>query len=353
MRSFFIPIFILSFFPLIGQMETSSGLYEGQQLDEFESLSSIAFGSCNNQRKVEEQGIWADVMRNRPDLWLWTGDIIYGDTEDMELMRGYYLQQKNQPYYKALRELIPVIGIWDDHDFGVNDGDKTYPRKGASKQLLFDFLDIDPDHEARRRPGAYHSWTFGVGDSSVKVILLDCRTFRDTLAECPDDLARYRPNFSGDVLGEFQWEWLEKELSESKATVNLIVSGIQFIPEEQKFEKWANFPAARARFFDLLARTHPKNPILISGDRHIAEISAIPVAGYDEMIFEVTSSGMTHTWSDPGKEEPNRYRIGPLVISRNFGVIRWDWSREPFQAIVEIRGPGNELLYQFGIDLQD
>lgn len=336
-----------------GQMSAEPALYEGQDLQQGNPLSSIAFGSCNNQRKTAEQSIWADVVRNRPDLWLWTGDIIYGDTEDMNRMREYYLQQKNQPYYKALREIVPVIGIWDDHDYGVNDGDKTYPAKQPSKQLLFDFLDISPDHPARQRDGAYHSWSFGSGDSTVKVILLDCRTFRDTLADCPHDLARYAPNFHGDVLGEQQWKWLEAELAGSEARVNLIVSGIQLIPEEQGYEKWANFPAARARFFDLLARTHPRNPILISGDRHIAEISAIPVAGYDEMVFEITSSGMTHTWSDPTRPEPNRYRIGPLVVKRNFGVMKFDWNREPLQAEIEIRGPENELFYQFSIDLHE
>ena len=84
-----------SFYPVFGQMESSRVLYEGQILDLQSPVSKIAFGSCNNQRKQAEQSIWADVVRNRPDLWLWTGDIIYGDTEDMNLMREYYIQQKS------------------------------------------------------------------------------------------------------------------------------------------------------------------------------------------------------------------------------------------------------------------
>jgi alkaline phosphatase D len=46
------------------------------------------------------------------------------------------------------------------------------------------------------------------------------------------------------MLGETQWKWLEDQLTASDADVHIIGGGIQFLPEEHRSEKWANFPAA-------------------------------------------------------------------------------------------------------------
>jgi len=42
----------------------------------------IAFGSGNNQ--MLENPFWKQLTAQKPDVWIWGGDIIYSDTEDHE-----------------------------------------------------------------------------------------------------------------------------------------------------------------------------------------------------------------------------------------------------------------------------
>jgi alkaline phosphatase D len=44
-----------------------------------------------------------------------------------------------------LREKIGIIGIWDDHDYGMNDGDARNPIKIPQKQIFLDYLDEPKD----------------------------------------------------------------------------------------------------------------------------------------------------------------------------------------------------------------
>jgi alkaline phosphatase D len=150
---------------------------------------------------------------------------------------------------------------------------------------------------------------------------------------------RYEINQTGDILGEEQWVWLKKELTNSEADIHIIANGIQVISEEQGFEKWANFPKARKRLLDLLTETKPKNPIVLSGDRHIAEYSRIKTNDLD--LPEITSSGLTHTWGEL-REEPNKHRIGKLIVSLNFGLLHIDWSKPAIKF--EIRDQNNKIL---------
>jgi len=333
--------------------QTASGgerpLYRGQTLPSDSLLTTIALGSCNKEGK--SQHIWPHIADHEPDLWIWLGDNIYGDTEDMAVMKAKYLKQKNHPEYQSFIDEVPVVGIWDDHDYGVNDGGKEYPMRAESQQLLLDFLDVSPEADARKRRGAYQVYIFGPEGKQVKVILLDTRYFRDGLEKNPDGKPRYFPSEEGDILGEAQWDWLDKELTNSEAQVHLICTSIQLIPEEQFFEKWANFPHARQRFLDLLARTRPARPLILSGDRHIAELSRMEVPGLDVPLYELTASGMTHTWRKSwGEDEPNRHRVGELVISKNFGLIRMDWSGSGPVLKVEVRSDENELLLEEQLD---
>lgn len=337
-------IYLLFFLPLLAcnQKVTPGKSGEVARMNFSKELTTIAFGSCNNQSKAQD--MWQYIEANNPDLWIWLGDNIYGDTEDMEVMLNKYKLQRSHPEYQQFIAKCPVLGIWDDHDYGENDAGKNYAKKAESKKLMLDFLEVPVDAEVRKQVhGAHQSYTFGPQGKQVKVILLDARYFRDDLVK--DNVAnrRYKANESGDILGEVQWQWLEKELRESTAQVHIIGSGIQVIPEDHGWEKWANFPKARKRLFDLMARTKPANPLLISGDRHIAELSKYQPQGLAYPIYELTASGLTHTWGI-ARPEVNQHRVGEMIVKRNFGLLHINWDNVNPQLLVEVKGLDNKTF---------
>src|SRR5688572_29544020 len=90
-------------------------------------VSRIAFGSCARQDKP--QPIWDAVVETKPQHFVFLGDNIYADTEDMEVMKQKYALLGKQPGYIKLKATCPVHATWDDHDYGKNDAGAEYPRK--------------------------------------------------------------------------------------------------------------------------------------------------------------------------------------------------------------------------------
>ena len=317
-----------------------------QLVDTSKIMTTIAFGSCNKENL--SQSIWQPISNNNPDLWIWLGDNIYGDSEDPNVLEGKYNRQKANPNYRKFIEQTPVIGIWDDHDYGQNDGNKTHPIKKESQQLLLDFLDVPANATVRTQEGVYQSYTFGQGNQKVKVLLLDTRYFRDELQKNPTKSGqRYLPNETGTILGETQWQWLESELTNSDAQIHIIGGSIQMIPEQHNYEKWANFPIEYDKLFNLIEKTQPNQPILVSGDRHLAEISTINLSKMNQPLYEITSSGLTHSYEKVlEKGEVNAHRVGDkLTGKKNFGVFHIDWSSSPPSVKVEIRDIENEVIF--------
>ncbi len=311
-----------------------------------QTFTRIAFGSCSNEELEGE--MWTDIVGQHPQLCILLGDNIYGDTHNMDSMRAQYELQKHLPGYQQLMKQCPIIGTWDDHDYGQNDGGKFYTKKKESKEEFMRFLDIPENDPIRTHEGVYSSHTYGPKGKRIKIILLDLRYFRDTTIRSTVKGRKYAPNPDGDMMGEVQWNWFENEIKNSKADIHLIGSSIQFIADEHGFEKWANFPKARQRMLDLLAKYKPKNTVILSGDRHIAEVSRMDIPGWSKPLYDVTSSGLTHTWnvkhgSEMQPSEPNHYRVGKLVIQKNFGMILIDWSSRNPVITVEIRGKDNTV----------
>ncbi|WP_133272051.1 alkaline phosphatase D family protein [Hymenobacter radiodurans] len=301
---------------------------------------TIAFGSCDRQDLP--QTIWGTISKDKPDLWIWLGDNIYGDTEDMTVLKAKYDQQFNQPEYKAFRTQVPVIGTWDDHDYGRNDGDKSFGPKKESQQLALDFLQEPAASPRRQQEGIYAAYTYTVGKKRVKVILLDDRYHQDALFRDANKV--YQPNPTGDILGEAQWRWLEEQLTNSDADAHIIGSGIQFLAEEHRYEKWANFPVARQRFLALLASTKAKGVLLMSGDRHIGEIAKMTVPSVPYPVYEVTSSGLTHPATN-NTGEPNKYRVGPLVNQKHYALFRLRQKGKKLLTTMELKGENGEVFY--------
>lgn len=309
---------------------------------------TIAFGSCNKQD--EPQPLWDDIIAHQPDVFLFLGDNIYGDTEDMQVMKGKYDMQYAHPEYARLRAKTRIVGVWDDHDYGKNDAGKEFATKEESQQLFLDFFDIPMDSPLRTREGVYSANTVKVGDHAVKIILLDARYHRDKLKR---ENGVYQPNKSGTILGKEQWKWLAKELSDKDISLYIIASGIQFIPEDHRFEKWVNFPNERQNLFDLIASSEAKGALLLSGDRHIAEISTMDWNGLPYPLVDFTSSGMTHTWTDV-PEEYNRHREGEIIAALNYGLLNLSTDKAGnLQVNGEIRGDKQKLLLKKNISFAE
>lgn len=307
--------------------------------------TTIAFGSCSDEDDTVQ--LWRDVIRQNPELWIWLGDNIYADTSDQMIVKGKYDRQKNHPDYQKLLSICPVIGTWDDHDYGLNDGGKEYPMKKQSKELMLDFLNVPQEAEVRKHEGVYSSHTLGEGDKKVKIILLDTRYFRDALQKSTQKDARYIPTDRGDMLGEAQWMWLEDELKNSDAAINIIGTSIQFIPTQHGYEKWMNLSSSRERMIELLKKYSSKKTFFISGDRHIAELSRLKIDGLPYTVYDFTSSGLTHTWEE-GTEE-NKYRIGEMIKQKNFGVIQIDWTRSSPSVLFEVYSTNSKRYFTYMI----
>jgi alkaline phosphatase D len=324
---------------------TISSVFAQDQTFEFRSKETLtlAFGSCNRQNL--KQPLWQPIIEHQPDLFMFLGDNIYGDTDDMEVLKEKYDLQKKHAGYEKLRREMPVIGVWDDHDYGKNDAGKEYPYKEKSQQLFLDFFDVPENDPRREREGAYSSYDLEWKSNTIRVILLDTRYHMDEL----DRTNRvYQKSEDGSILGKTQWNWLENQLSDERIEFYIIASGIQIISEEHIYEKWGNFPQERQRLFNLIEEKQPNGAVFLSGDRHIAEISRLQLDGLKYPLVDVTSSGLTHTWKGE-PNEANQHRLGKIVNELNYGLVKIEETENGLRVIYEIRGENQELYQVFGL----
>ena len=268
----------------------------------------IGLGSCLDQDYP--QPIWQSIKKEDLNYFIFLGDNVYGDTRygSLRKMKSAYDKQK-----KVLPDFlndISILSIWDDHDFGINDGGADYRFKRRAQELYLDFWEISKDDDRSNREGIYFSKNEIFFDKKFKFIFLDTRFFRSKLK---GKKSNYIKNIEPDatILGNVQWTWLENELK-SDFDFLFIFSSIQIIAKDHRFEKWSNFPNERAKLFELLEQFNDKT-ILFSGDRHRAGIYR------KNGIIEVTSSSM----NKPGSSfsETDSYLIGKTYPQENYGVL--------------------------------
>ncbi|HBJ35105.1 MAG TPA: phosphodiesterase [Planctomycetaceae bacterium] len=329
-------------------------------------LSRIAFGSC--VRQDLPQPIWDTIADNDPELFIFLGDNIYGDTEDMDLLRAKYKMLADQPGLQKLKAKSQILGTWDDHDYGANDAGSEYAKKRESQQIFLDFFDVPADSSRRNREGVYHSQVFGPVGKRVQVILLDARYHRSALKTeyKPSERnegyrGKYSPNNDPDatVLGEEQWQWLAEQLK-APAELRLICSGVQVLADEHGSEMWGNFPRERERLLSLLRQSGTGGAVLLSGDRHLSEIARLNVEhpksiGYP--LFDITSSSLNHPSGNFTKagtrfaNEINSYRVGLTYFEVNFGMIQIDWDQADPVVRMQVRDAAGDVVMQQRVSL--
>lgn len=294
-------------------------------------VSRVALMSCIHQARPAPA--LDHVLAYDPQVAIFAGDNVYGDVTGpamAELAAAYDLAG-TRPALAALRSNRAVMPIWDDHDYGVNDGGADFPHKAAAKALFLKFWQIEAGDPRWMRPGLHHAAVFGPEGRRLQVILMDLRSFRTALHPAPQGTAipgggRYLPAGPGArMLGEDQWAWLA-DCFRQPAELRLVVSSVQLVADGHGWEGWSRMPDERARFWRLIRDTGAGGVVLLSGDRHLGAIYR-RAAGPDGPPYPVTelTSSSVNLPNLAIVDEPGPNRLTPIWPLENWGRIDIDW----------------------------
>ena len=291
--------------PVVHAEKTQHGELQGSSSM---PIHRIVYGSCIKQN--QPMPIFREMLKKKPDLALLIGDNIYGDSEDMSVIRSKYQMLRSNSDYARFEDSVPILATWDDHDYGQNDGGADFLQRHNSQKEFLSCWKVPRQSIRWQREGVYHSKIYGEAGHRLQVILLDTRFFRSPLrkGETRRVAGPYVPDEdpAKTMLGDSQWKWLDEQLR-VPAEVRLIVSSIQCIAEAAGQETWSNLPHERQRLFDLLRSTGANGVILLSGDRHWSELSVLEKE-LDYPLYELTSSSLNQVSSRDTSE--NRFRTG-------------------------------------------
>jgi alkaline phosphatase D len=330
-------------------------------------LTHFAFGSVL-EPNLPMPAVEA-LIASKPELFVFLGDMVYNDTADMAVMKQKYEVARALPMYQKLRAAVPMIGMWDDRDFGQNDGGASYGPKAESQKQYLDFVGAAPDDPRRKQEGVYISHFYGPPGKRTQIILLDYRYHRGPLVrggargEAGEMSTQgYVPNRDPKVtvLGAAQWEWLEAQLRQP-ADLRIIGSGVEVVSNQTGFECWGNFPLERKKLLNLIRDTGAKGVLILSGDHRRAELSLLPASDPDGPgypLYDLCGSSINSPYVRLKEatgvrfaNELNPNRVGNTYFEENFGAVRIDWTQADPVIRLQIKDKVGDVVIQQRITL--
>ncbi len=290
----------------------------------------VAIGSCAyiNDPPFDRPGdpygggfeIFKTIAAQKPDAMIWLGDNLYYREAD-------WLTESGMRYRNAqtreLAELQPLLAtthnyaIWDDHDFGPNDSDRTFRLKDASLRVFKDYW-ANNTYGTSDTPGVFGRFEWG----DVEFFLLDDRYHRS-----PNRM----PAGSGQVMfGEAQMRWLLESLASSGATFKIIAGGNQMLNPVMAFEAFGKFPAEQKRLLDFIRDAKITGVVFLSGDRHHTELIRRAEPGLYP-LYDFTSSPLTSGGNRLEDEANNPARVPGTWVTdgvRNFGLLEFSGAEK-------------------------
>ena len=279
------------------------------------SKFSVSFGSCCRIQYDPEQRIWDIARKLQPDLFIWLGDNIYGDSDQAQVLVDLYARGRAVPRLEPFLREVPQLATWDDHDFGYNDSDRLSPFRDASLKVFKDFW-ANPSYGEPDNPGIYFKQSYG----GVDFFVMDGRYHRDP-TDCPDTNKK-------TMLGAKQKEWLKRELKASSAPFKVLASGGGWSSAENEDggDSWAVYKNELNEIFDFIRDNEISGVVCISGDSHMGELNCIPWSergGYD--IYDFCSSPLAQKPAQKNLRQTPEIRVRDAwTRSVNVGYLEFD-----------------------------
>ena len=290
---------------------------------------TLALGSCSyiNEESLDRPGkgygsnysIFESINSKNPDIMLWMGDNVYLREADWDSKTGIYHRYTHS---RSIKEIQPLLAktqnfaIWDDHDFGPNDGDRSFYNKHFTQQAFKDFwANKSYGLDVNQNEGICSTFSWGDAD----FFLLDDRFFKS-----PNN----RKTGEKTILGKQQLEWLIDALSSSKASFKVIAIGGQVLNTFARFENYECYKDEKNYLLDQIKKNSIKGVLFLSGDRHFTELSKISISE-TQQLYDWTVSPLTSGISASYKEDTNSNRMeGSLFAENCFGIISFSGNAQ-------------------------
>ncbi len=286
--------------------------------------------SCMDDRwdKEEQLKQWSSLQKEGADYLFFIGDNVYADKNigigpskkvalPSDLWKRYFEARETSAFFRA-KVLTPVVALWDDHDYGYNNGDGTYAHKKESKEVFETYFFLSATRFFKRGPGV-SSVLKAFGQN---FIFIDARSFRTPLGEKPES----RFGFNGKYF-------LNKYIT--KSSQNWLIQGDQFFGGYHTFESYeSGHPKDFKKFISNL--NEYKIPFMfLSGDRHLSEVMKVETELLSKSSYEITSSGFhAKTFPDSFKRSPNPRQLAGVSGEINYVIIDIDVTSKHTDLII-------------------
>ncbi|HKK61259.1 MAG TPA: alkaline phosphatase D family protein [Bacteroidales bacterium] len=288
---------------------------------------SFAFG---NSLKSESRrsGLKASLDKNIM-FFLHTGDLHYDniDVADIGLFRNSYQKALLRKDMSALGKETPLIYMWDDHDYGPNNSDKTAAGRLQSGKAYRECIPHYPLRSKEENGAIYQAFTV----NNVRFIMTDLRSKRDRNKQ-PD-------NDQKTMMGEEQRAWFFEELKKSAANHPLViwVSSVPYTAEKRT-DSWAGFTYERRLIANFIKKHNINNVMIISGDAHSIAYNDGTNNNYSdypgEGLFEILAAPLDN-WATSKKGGPWTGSYIPDDGQLVYGMVEVDYTDN--KAIVNFK----------------
>lgn len=316
---------------------------------------TVAAGSCVfiNETADDRPGkpyggdyqIFRSIAAKQPDVMVWLGDTVYLREPDFGSRAGFL---HRWTHGRAVPDLQPMLSsmahyfIWDDHDYGTNDSDRSFPDKGISRGV-FELFTANPVPAIPENPRLITT-VFEWGDAEF--YLMDDRTERAPNRRTSGD----RP-----YLGKQQLRWLIDSVSSSYATFKFICIGNQVLNNGPSpgIEAYSLYAEEHAELLAGLKAENVRGVIFLTGDRHAAELTKMDRPG-TYPLYDVTTSPLTSGTSDRGLKDKNTFRVeGTLLIERNFALLRFTGPKSARVLTIQICKTDGSVAWERRIEAKE
>lgn len=290
-----------------------------------------------------DSSIFETMAKEKSAFMLWLGDNWYTREADYFSEWGLWYRashDRSLPVLQNFLKAMPHYAIWDDHDYGANDADKSYVLKDASRNVFMGYW-ANPSY-GEGGEGIYSKVSYADCD----FFLMDDRWYRS--ADDMNPLVDGKPNAEKLMWGKKQMDWLKNALVNSKAVFKFIVTGSQTLNPASPYDCLQHYPIEFNELMGFLQDEKVEGVIFLTGDRHHSE-----VIKYNRQsiypLYDITSSpltsGVARVSNAGNKEKDNPARVaGTLVEAQNYTRISVSGNTKERVLKVEFIGIKGEKL---------